>query len=71
MKIKSIAEHSAILSIFIKLQFVIKIFVMSILEWPFYTGFTVFIMKGGGKYAETYLSVHLYCPRCESTHSQL
>ena len=34
-------EHSAILSIFIKLPFVTKIFVLSIFEWPFYTGFTV------------------------------
>ena len=34
-------EHSAILSIFIKLPFVIKIFVLSIFEWPFYTGFSV------------------------------
>ena len=34
-------EHSAILSTFLKLPFVIKIFVLSILEWPFYTGFTV------------------------------
>ena len=25
---------------FIKLSFVIKIFVLSIFEWPFYTGFT-------------------------------
>ena len=31
-------EHSAILSTFIKLPFVIKIYVLSILEWPFYTG---------------------------------
>ena len=36
-------EHSAILSTFIKLQFVIKIFVLSIFEWPFYTGFTVYV----------------------------
>ena len=35
-------EHSAILSAFIKFPFGIKIFVLSILEWPFYTGFTVF-----------------------------
>ena len=35
-------EHSAILSTFIKLPFVIKIFVLFIFEWPFYTGFTVF-----------------------------
>ena len=34
-------EHSAILSTFIKLQFVIKIFALSTFEWPFYTGFTV------------------------------
>ena len=47
MQVKSIAEcskgreHSAILSFLIKLPFVIKIFVLSIFEWPFYTGFTV------------------------------
>ena len=34
-------EHSAILSTFIKLPLVIKVFVLSIFEWPFYTGFTV------------------------------
>ena len=34
-------EHSAIVLTFIKLPFVIKIFVLSIFEWPFYTGFTV------------------------------
>ena len=32
-------EHSAILLTFIKLPFVIKIFVLSIFEWPFYTRF--------------------------------
>ena len=36
-------EHSAILSTFIKLPFVIKIFVFSIFEWPLKTGFTVSI----------------------------
>ena len=45
MKVKSIAEcskeHSAILSTFIKLPFVIKICVLSIFEWPLKTGFTV------------------------------
>ena len=46
MQVKSIAEcskgeHSVILSTFIKLLFVIKIFVLSIFEWQFYTGFTV------------------------------
>ena len=34
-------EHSVILSTFIKLPFVIKIFVLSVFEWPFSTGFTV------------------------------
>ena len=35
-------EHSAKLSTFIKLPLVIKIFVLSIFEWPLKTGFTVF-----------------------------
>ena len=35
-------EHSAILSTCIKLPFVIKIFVLSIFEWPLKTGITVF-----------------------------
>ena len=35
--------HSATLSTFIKLPFVIKTFVLSIFEWPFYTGFTVHV----------------------------
>ena len=43
MQVKKIAE-SAILSTCIKLPFVIKIFVLSIFEWPFYTGFTVLTM---------------------------
>ena len=34
-------ELSAILSTFIKLTYVIKIFVLSIFEWPFNSGFTV------------------------------
>ena len=37
--------HFAILSTFIKLPFVIKIFVLSISEWPLYTGFTVLSVK--------------------------
>ena len=35
-------EHSVILLTFIKLPFVIKIFVLSFFEWPFYIGFTVY-----------------------------
>ena len=34
-------EQSAILLTCIKLPFVIKTFVLSTFEWPFYTGFTV------------------------------
>ena len=36
-------EHSAILSTSIKLQFAIKIFVLSIFEWPLKTGLTVLL----------------------------
>ena len=35
-------QHSAILPSFIKLPFVIKILVLSVFDWPFYTGFTVY-----------------------------
>ena len=35
-------EHSAKFLTFIKLSFVIETFVLSIFEWPFYTGFTVY-----------------------------
>ena len=48
MQIKSIAECSKgsilqlILSTFIKLPYVIKIFVLSVFEWPLKTGFTVY-----------------------------
>ena len=38
-------EHSAILLTFIKLPFVIGICVLSIFEWPFYTGFSVFLFS--------------------------
>ena len=40
-------QHSAILSTFIKLPFVIKIFALSIFEWPFYTDFTTYTVKSG------------------------
>ena len=45
MQVGSIAEcSSAILSTSIKQTFIIKIFVVSIFEWPFYTGFTVVLL---------------------------
>ena len=40
-------EHSTILSTFIKLPSVIKVFVLSIFEWPFYTGCTVHVFIVG------------------------
>ena len=54
MQVKRIAEcsleHSAILSTFIKLPFVIKIFVLSIFKWPFYMrGSRNFRQGGGGR----------------------
>ena len=39
MQVETIS-HSAIFSTFIKLPIVIKIFVLSMFERPFYTGFT-------------------------------
>ena len=45
-------EDSAILLTFIKLPFVIKIFVLSIFEWLFYTGFTVFAYTCVSDYLE-------------------
>ena len=42
VKIITEGEHSAMLMTIIKLAFVIKIFVLSIFEWLFYTGFTVY-----------------------------
>ena len=40
MQVKSIAECYPLLSTFVKLPFVIEIFILSIFEWLFYTGFT-------------------------------
>ena len=38
-------KHSAILSTFIKLPFLIKIFALFIFELAFYTGFTVYCIQ--------------------------
>ena len=43
MQVKSISEHSTILSNFINLPFSIKTFVLSIFKWSLKTGFTVYI----------------------------
>ena len=57
-------EHSAILSTFIKLPYVIKIFVLIIFEWLFYTGFTVhcdhFATSSACVKGSTALSAHVY-----------
>ena len=39
--LQNVPRGSTLLSAFIKLPFVIKNVVLSIYEWPFYTGFTV------------------------------
>ena len=49
-------EHSAILSTLIKLLFVIKTFVLSIFEWPFYTGLTLVLLVAA---AEAYQPVQV------------
>ena len=61
-------EHSAILTSVIKLPFVVKICVLSIFEWPFYTGFTVLELSSwchvaviGMCLSLTSLSVGLQC----------
>ena len=51
-------EHSAILSTFIKLPFVITIFVLSIFEWLFYTGFTQILHR--------FTQFFSVCEECES-----
>ena len=50
-------EHSAILLTAIKLSFVIKIFVLSIFEWPFYTGFTVLLLLSVYARGESLLNI--------------
>ena len=48
-------EHSAMLSTFIKLPFVITIFILSIFEWPFYTGFTELLIILPLSYLQVFL----------------
>ena len=59
-------EHSAILLTFIKLPFVIKIFVLSIFEWPLKTGFTVVICIYGPYIHNGYAMV---CPPVHGDNS--
>ena len=70
-------EHSAILSTFIKLPFVIKISVLSIFEWPLYTGLTVPIktpIKPPDRTNQIFFKYGLKIVTCPSTslkHQQL
>ena len=41
-------QVKVLLSTFIKLPFAIQIFILSIFEWPFYTGFYVLMYEGVG-----------------------
>ena len=50
-------EHSAILLTFIKLPFIIKIFGLSIFEWPLKTSFTVHIFISCLAFVYLYLFV--------------
>ena len=52
-------QHSAILLTFIRLPFVIKIFVLSIFERPFYTGFTVLFILALSSFSSLFVLQHL------------
>ena len=54
-------EHSAILLTFIELPFVVTIFVLSIFEWPFYTGFTVYTKYCEYSILSWFLFVETFC----------
>ena len=54
--------HYAILLIFIKLPFVVKIFALSIFEWPFYTDFTVSPLRNHVIFVKK--KVHALPPTC-------
>ena len=60
-------EHSAILLTFIKQPVVIKIFILSIFEWPFYTGFSVVhIVRTGPRSAVGNVSGYRCVSDCRS-----
>ena len=44
VKVLQNAPTGILLTLF-KLAFVIKMFILSIFEWPFYTGFTVYLFS--------------------------
>ena len=60
-------DHSAILSTFIKLPFAIKTFVLSIFEWPLYTGLlcvrsSIAIILMGKREPVALLNLSSWCP---------
>ena len=57
---------SANFSTFIKLLFVIKIFVLSIFEWPFYTCFTVYIKLHVFSKLYSFLLIYVYMYNIEA-----
>ena len=66
MQFKSIAEHSAIISTFIKLPVVFKTFVLSIFGWPLKAGFTVVTKKPIFGVSDK-VSLKLVCSATESS----
>ena len=60
-------EHSAILSTFIKIPFVIKIFVLSIFDW-LYTGFTVHAKLSSGYRLPIFIVFHTFMLQTGMTH---
>ena len=54
-------KHSAILLAFIKLPLVIKIFILSVFEWPLRTGFTVlfYLFQRDRKHVSSVVSLFL------------
>ena len=76
-------EHSAILSTFIKLPFVIKVFVLSIFEWPLKTGLTAYkssifqistaqtLYRSASMYSEQVISPDVYILYCYRINSFL
>ena len=76
------SEHSAILKTFIKLVFVFKTFVLSTIEWPLKTGFTLFLSLRKGVLVSlvvTSITVYIaakpvcphYPPNCPAVYTKL
>ena len=62
MQVKSIAEcsqHSAILSTFIKIPFVIKIYVLFMFEWPLKTSLTAYVMDHPEFIACSFMEIYI------------